>query len=364
MEPPYDIQRIEDVFERYKINSKFSNEISANLKRWPMLQSTRAKSHNFLGKFSYFNNPIIEELRKKIEEFYSSILCENFRQSIAFNPNDLLDPRICKGDNFVPNILRALDVNEDICRNPRAIKIIEPIVFCIARQNNLRVPNHFEQLTREQIEAIVNTVKLSSALGRHYGEDSTSYKLDINHETGEIKIEIVHTEGTYNDYNIKTQFSVDKNQNLVADTLTSTKKDTRQERNVYNPDGIQIESEILKRKYDNNGVIYHKVVKRDEQYPFIAKESVLESSFGGEIGERYTVIDMDNLQDLNSENNEKDKVKYTTEFRDRSEIEAFYDENHCSITDAFSKNSKEQPFYPGLIKLAENAGIIERENVS
>lgn len=342
-----------------------------------------------------------KEIREEMGTMVSSDKKESkFLEDIKFDPKDLLDPRICQGDNFVPNILRTLGANEDICKNPKAIEAIKLQFFGITNQNGLEMPNHFEQPTREQIDAIVEAVKSSMILSKQdrdsaYRSQSLRtplkihYGLSIDSETGNVTIGRLRTAGSEvswepNSYS-ETTFSADGKGNVVA--MSSSQRESRDthteildmdSRTVYNSDGIAMESEShsYEQVDGEDKVTYHRVAKRDAEYPFIAQEDILvnDISLDKHTGTRYMAIDMKDLSQLGYPEYQKDENGHPTQpitFDDRAQISEYYKENKETIDDVLLQEPEYQPhrantlekaLFAGIKKLAVKAGIIPNEH--
>ena len=60
----------------------------------------------------------------------------SFRGNLIVNTNkNLLDPKVCRGENMIPNILRYLGVKDDIAKNPIVQYEMANIILGIASYN-------------------------------------------------------------------------------------------------------------------------------------------------------------------------------------------------------------------------------------
>ena len=345
-----------------------------------------------------------KEIREEMSDMVSSHKKESkFLEDIKFDPKDLLDPRVCQGDNFVPNILRTLGANEDVIKNPQAIDAIEKQFRGIARQSGLKMPNRFEQPTREQVEAIVEAVKSNMVLSSE--ERNEKYRtrslktplkvyngLSIDKETGSVtigKLSIAGKEMTagmsfdnYDNYREST-FTPDGKGNVISTGSYSRVSDNNIEmlsgdsRTILNSDGIAMESErkLYKQVDGEDKVKYHSIAKRDAEYPFIAQEEVLVDDYFLDkyTGTRYMAINMKDLAQLDAPEYQKDENGRTTftkiTFDDRAQISKYYQDNKEAIDNALMQEpdhglfpSLNQSLKAGIKKLAIKAGILPNEH--
>lgn len=96
---------------------------------------------------SFGNKQQLLEGPKEMQE--ESKVKSKFNEEIKFDPNDLLDPRVCQGDKLIPNILKSLGANEQIVNNPRIQLALKGQCESILKDNGIEIPNNFENLTRE-----------------------------------------------------------------------------------------------------------------------------------------------------------------------------------------------------------------------
>lgn len=343
-----------------------------------------------------------KEIREELSDMASSSKKESkFREDIKFDPKDLLDPRVCQGDNFVPNILRTLGANEDVINNPQLISEIETQFFGIVPQNGLEMPNRFEQPTREQIEAIVESIKSNKPLTQeerhrrayvHSPKKSEVYHgLSIDPETGSVTIQMFklgHDREIAGDYLKESTFSADGKGNAIAESsysridMSSFRRDenlSHTGRTTFNSDGIAIESDSYSYEQvdGEDRVNYHRIAKRDAEYPFIAQEEVLvnDISLDKHTGKRYMAIDMKDLAQLGSPEYQRDEDGKTTTtpitFENREQISEYYQENKGAIDNAlmqepdhglFPTKQLKQALKSGIRKLAVKAGILPNEH--
>lgn len=348
-----------------------------------------------------------KEIREEMSDMVSSHKKESkFLEDIKFDPKDLLDPRVCQGDNFVPNILRTLGANEDVIKNPQAIDAIEDQFRGIAKQSGLKMPNRFEQPTREQVEAIVEAVKSNMVLSSEERNEKyrtrslkTPFKiyngLSIDKETGSVTIGTFTISGKEinaysNDYK-ETTFTPDGKGNVISTASYSRVSDNDIEmlsgdsRTILNSDGIAMESErkLYKQVDGEDKVKYHSIAKRDAEYPFIAQEEVLVDELDKYTGTRYMAINMKDLAQLDAPEYQKDENgRITTKkdengrttvteitFDDRAQISKYYQDNKEAIDNALMQEpdhglfpSLNQSLKAGIKKLAIKAGILPNEH--
>ena len=150
-------------------------------------------------------------------------------------------------------------------------------------------------------------------------------------------------------------------------------------RTVFNSDGIAMESES--RSYEQiegeDKVNYHRIVRRDEEYPFIAEEEILvnDISLDKYTGTRYMAIDMKDLSQLGYPEYQKDEEGRTTTipitFDDKKQVSEYYQENKETIDNAlmqepdhglFPSKGLKQSLKAGIKKLAVKAGILPNEH--
>ena len=323
----------------------------------------------------------------------------DFEKYVVFNPKDLLDPRVCRGDNLVPNILKTLGANEDVLKNPKAVDEIEKQFHGITAQAGIEMPNKFAQPTREQIEAIVEAIKTNGVLSseqregkyRNVGrssEQKLNYGLTIDKETGSVTIGTLSTAGSEinfgNDsYYKEATFSADGKGNVVSTFSYSKARNDKEmlshdSRRVYNGDGIEMENEShsYKQVDGEEKVTYHRITKRDEQYPFIAQEEVLvdEISLDEYTGKRYIAIEMEKIGGLGNPEYKTDETgkKVPITFENREQISEYYQdsENKNAIANAIAPKPENPLFFPsklkrsmeaGMAKLMEKAGLSQPE---
>ncbi len=342
-----------------------------------------------------------KEIREEMSDMVSSHKKESkFLEDIKFDPKDLLDPRVCQGDNFVPNILRTLGANEDVIKNPQAIEKIETQFSSIVKQSGLKMPNTFEQPTREQVEAIVEAVKSNMVLSSKERNEKyrtrslkTPFKiyngLSIDKETGsvtigELSISGKETNADFDTY-AESTFTPDGKGNVISTGFYSKVSDNDIEmlssdfRTILNSDGIAMESErkVYKQVDGEDKVKYHSIAKRDAEYPFIAQEEVLVDDYFKlyTTGTRYKAINMKDLAQLDAPEFQKDENGRTgfTEitFDDRAQISKYYQDNKEAIDNAlmqepdhglFPSKGLKQSLKAGIKKLAIKAGILPNEH--
>lgn len=318
-----------------------------------------------------------------------------FLEDLKFDPQDLLDPRICKGDNFVPNILKTLGANEDILKNPKAIERIERQFGAIVRQSGLEMPNKHKESTREEIEKITEAIKSNSVIDIEKRESEYSgrssqdpqklnYRLSIDKETGSITLGTFNISGKQfnrTDNYIENTYSPDVTGNVIVNSsyskITNLNKEVLNSENqtILNSDGIALESET--RSYEEidgeNVLKYHNKSTRDEEYPFIEKEEVLKDdiSFDKELGTNYRLISLKDLSQLGFpeykfENGKHEQIK----FNNKAEIKEYYQENKENIDNAltkapdyglFTSDKLKKSLQLGIKKLSEKAGIYPKE---
>lgn len=192
--------------------------------------------------------------------------------------NNLLNSGLYTKDNFIPNILRYLGVNEEIVKNPEAIKKIYPYIEAIAMQNNLEIPNISENFTEEQIKLITNALKLDKIIPEEKRQDIintrtfgtkqlTYYGLDVDKETGNITLcqfafagSLIDGKNSY----IETKFSLNEDKNLILSEYIYDITETNYEilrtesKSIIDPDGNYIN--IDTKEYDeNNNLIKHSI---------------------------------------------------------------------------------------------------------
>lgn len=352
------------------------------------------------------NKQKLLESSKEISEEMSNMESSNkkeskFLEDIKFDPKDLLDPRVCQGDNLVPNILRTLGAHEDVIKNPQAIETIHKQFIGIVNQSGLEMPNRFEQPTREQIEAIVECIKSNKPLTKEernrrahvHSSKKTEYYhgLSIDPKTGNVTIQefdLKEERVIIGDYLSENTFSADGKGNVIEESsyakidMSSLAKDEnlkRTSRCTINSDGITIETDSYSyEQVDGQDIVsYHRIAKRDSEYPFIAQEEVLVNNITRDnyTGNRYMAIDMKDLSQLGypeyqiDENGNKTTTPIT--FENREQISEYYQKNKEVIDNAlmqepnhglFSSKQYAQALRDGIRKLAVKSGILPNEH--
>lgn len=277
------------------------------------------------------NKQKLLESPKEIREEMSGLANSSRKESklmedIKFDPNDLLNPKVCQGDNLIPNILKSLGVNEQIANNPRVQLTLIHQCKKILEQNGVEIPNNFENLTRDQIETMKETLGSAGLLNEkqindneYFGQvsklgrlgDAQYTGISIEPETGNVIIQSIikgddydySDEQSFPDYQVIKKFSTDEKgyvkctyeENVLDKELQNFKyKDNY---SIVNADGIVMERNTVEYGYagketrENSKDVgnFIKTVdmnqKRDEKYPAIVKTTNSNSI-------KYNVIDL------------------------------------------------------------------------
>lgn len=323
----------------------------------------------------------------------------DFLGELKFDPNDLLDPRVCKGNDLVPNILRTLGANEDVVKNPLLISEIGVQIHGIASQSGISIPNNYVQPTRETINAIVEAIKANGILtiqeieNKYARLGSKEHKrycgISIDEETGAVTLQTFAMHGREVDtldinYIRGKTFTPDGKGNAIDNgTSYIIGKDTYKARlegaseRVYNPDGITMRSESrdYEVKEGKNTLVYHVIYERDGQYPFVTKQQTIVNDFGHgtPVGEKYRAIDRKDLSQLGFPEYETENGIATkpVEFANREAISEYYEANKEAIARAlmeepyhglFPTKTLRKALKAGMGKLAKKAGILPDEH--
>lgn len=245
----------------------------------------------------------------------------DFLKGLQVDSESLLDPSVCRGDNFIPNILKYLGVNETITKNPEAIKWLRLQIMQIASQHNLELPNMFEEPTREQINNIVNAIKSDKVLTpeerqkvvrqeRSLETKQKSYHgINIDEKTGNVTIGGFNFIGYHlmgNNSYYEAEYTASQNGNLIithqsgdiTNNLIKPEVLIGEGKTVLNRDGIDIEKEVKlykQDKEDKTTLKYHATHTRDKEYPFVEEyecllnEDIIDSR--NLEGKNYVVLD-------------------------------------------------------------------------
>lgn len=354
-----------------------------------------------------------KELREEMSDIsgVDSTKRSDFLEDIRFDPTDLLDPRICQGENLVPNILRTLGAHEDIVKNPRLIEVLEQHITDILHQKGKELPRYDKQPTRETINSIVETIKNNGILhnsndiyGEHMTNDRdfytgmrrTSYSgISIDPKTGAVTLQSLHwNDRLLDDYLVESTFEPDGNGNVIEDCSKYNtgskypyeKQLSTSNKTTYNSDGIVMKDIFKEYKQENNQDVlqFHSISTRDEEYPFIAQREIVvnerESGFPSPIGTGYYAIDMEDLSSLFPEykRTAKGYKDYTSQitFENKEQVSAYYQKNKDTIDNSLTQEPKEprigalhyvgknvrQSLKTGIKKLAVKAGILPNEH--
>lgn len=311
---------------------------------------------------SFGNKQQLLESPKEMEE--ESKDKSKFNEEIKFDPNDLLDPRVCQGDNLIPNILKSLGASEQIANNPSIQIVLRHHCKKILEQNGIEISNNFENLTREQIETMKETLESASLLNEkqindneYFGQVSKLRKggiaeytgISIEPETGNVIIQNL-TKGDYSfreypDNSMLVKISTDEKgyvkcnceENVLDEELQNFKYNDSY--SIVNADGIVMERNIVEYEYTDEvtgenpkdmGNLKKTVEinkKRDEKYPAIVKIT-------DDKGIHYEAINPKDMSELNQRigpkfgtdhegrtrllrfENYEDVEKYCEEYRD------------------------------------------------
>lgn len=317
---------------------------------------------------------------------------DKFLEDIKFDNNDLLDPRVCRGEKFVPNILKTLGVNEDIINNKEALHNINIQFHGIADQNGLEMPNYFEEPKRELIDAILEAVKSSKIMSSderiaEYNKLGNSsplqiyYSLEVDKETGSVTMgnfDIDKKNSISNNSYKENKYIPDGKGNIILEGSYRKIKDNYMDfleytsKTLINRDGIAMEAEncLYKQKNGESELAYHRKAKRDEDYPFATQEEILVDHItpNAELGQQYMVLDMKDLPGIGASEYDKDTHKPVI-FNDKKQLAEYYKENEEKIKESLLSepnhgitSSKEltESLKSGMRKLAEKAGIFDK----
>ena len=348
---------------------------------------------------------LIEAPKEKVEEIdgveniggntttVESLEKTTFRDELRFDPEDLLDPRVCQGDDVIPNILKTLGVNETILNN--AIMMGELRQHCgkILSQHGIvdfkfgiGQYNKYKEFTREQIDAMVRIIKSRGALSD--AEISDRYTKISYEEYAGLEItssgEVILTSFDMSQYPDGKYAS---NHRTVLRCLDDGKTQMEQSTRVANPqtEGLVLQSEI-ENKYNESGlemsseirgyysdgqINSHKIATRDSEYPFVVNaKTLVENGVDVKQEETFPMRNLANgtVSHSNLGRMTREGYKQVT-FEDREQIAEFYEQNKQEIAQEFMKEpsgdymgtKQKQTLMNGMRKLAQKAGILPKE---
>ena len=174
----------------------------------------------------------------------------SFKDEIAFDQNDVLDPRVCRGDKFITNILKSLNANDKILENPVAMREIEKVFTKITEKHDINM----NEPTADEIDEVVKAIKESEKKYIEKNPQYEQYAIGIDEKTGEITLydKPGHVAGSTNDgpySERKTKFSIEQDK-LNKDSWTY--KESNAEGAFYNhsmeefdKDGFDLKKEIV-----------------------------------------------------------------------------------------------------------------------
>lgn len=326
----------------------------------------------------------VEENDTNIEK---SAPINDFREELKFDPNNILDPRVCKGKNLVPNILKSLGANEQILENPVAIKNIEEVFNKIIEKNNIELKNG--EPSKEQIDRIREIISKGKFTERDPENQQSAILIDS--ETGFITLKDNYKvkEGPLQKHTANNadtiEYSISDDGVLKSDRKTYSRSlqgndsiytDVEQ---TFNKDGFELSRKVssldwldyYKKESEekNNAELVYKY-ERDKENPLIARCSSAEK------GQRFIVMstskglfnnviksfgfhDIYDARDgkLESVETVTDGAKLEmAEFETKEEAEEYYKVNEAKFKERLSKD-----------KSVNNADILknildEREN--
>lgn len=298
---------------------------------------------------------------------------------INFDPENLLDPRVCNGENMIPNILRTLHANEDIIKNPYVMALIENHVKCLRDQEGRSIDYWCDpQPSSETIQSCYNIINNNGILSPQELDSKKFYfGIQIDSETDKITLQ---TFDKSDNYTHTRTFTPDGNGNVVSNEtstyetstysfLPSTSCNCTTTEKLYNPDGIAIKSDVKHYEHTDGNKVFtsHTITTRDSQYPFIARE---ESKYSDSSKTEYILLPQDRLYFLS------DAIEPAPQsFITRLEIDSFYqtykqdidqlltqEPNYYSFLGIDPTPKLKQSLQSGMIKLALQAGIIQDPN--
>ena len=325
-----------------------------------------------------------------------------FLEKIKFDPNGLLNPSVCNGENFFTNILIELGVSKDIVKNPDAIEILkESMIDILEQKRGIDILDFYENPTPEQIAEVIETINTSGILSneeRQTGYSSDSLyepkdyiRLSVDRETGNVIIQ--HIDMSYRDAPIGSarfmQISISSNGdgNITRTTENSNINLRSKQENldgnkttIYNSNGIEMESliNIYKQKGENSILTRNFNSRRNSQYPFIAEFTDMISG-----SNKYYIINWKRLETLNLQSKKvqnssgKDDIEYLI-FDTLDDAIKYYKGNKKEIDEKLAdyvsnrdnkilngnykliKDGSEKLIKAGVERLLEDAGFISR----
>lgn len=265
--------------------------------------------------------------------------CELDRYKIDLS--DLLDPRLCQGENFIQNIMKKLGLSGKIINNPRVVYEIENHIERIMRQKNIDKWKGINgEYTREQIEEIVRSIETSDLQYKEPKEGESGFK--INQENGSFDIQTFKRGNIYGErYCIE-----DEEKGTVRMSDLSGGLDI-----IYDCNGIEMRKVSTRATSKNE-------TTRLLQYPFATKNVL---NFEGETYESYSILDLNNLSNFYGEN--------VIRVDSLDDVEKYYKENKEEIEKSFDRIPEEgrnnaklgNSLKIGLKKIAQKAGILTKQ---
>lgn len=303
-----------------------------------------------------------------MEEMLGEGGTNQFREELKFDPENLLDPRVCQGDKLIPNIMLSLGVDKAILENRRALIEIE------TRCKNVLDSKYFRpdyKLTASDIEAAVKRVKEKSGIeidkygatlsfSEFHEEYNPNERTTIGRKTNTTISSLDDELKGGRDIVIRTSLYKVKqgNEGRRLDLLAETK-------NIYSREGIALEEQ--RKEYNGEIVTKNKMVKsttikRDRLNPAIAQEEVIGEDGTTKTG--YYAIDTERIERLNravevDENGDRRAITFTN----RGQISEYYEANKEKIKNAFAnpKHLMSPELAYKLKYLAQQAGILPEE---
>lgn len=201
----------------------------------------------------------------------------DYKNSLKFNPNNLLDPRVCRGDKFIPNMLISLGANPKLANNQIVIAHIKPMFFQMLPLNYITMLEQGKRFSKKDIQECFTNLKIKSEIYSQHINQSILPAVTIT-SNGNIKIRGKFRNSSES-YDIgDREISMDQDKNItIKENYKSYCSGNwtayHSTEYVYNKFNVLMKETDTKFSMENGDVLTDSYISirksRDNNYPFI-----------------------------------------------------------------------------------------------
>lgn len=229
---------------------------------------------------SIFSNIINFVLRRKSSTEISEVQNSNeedYKSSLKFDPNNLLDPKVCRGDRFIPNMLISLGANPKLATNPIVLEHIKPMFFQMIPSEYVSKFEQGKKFSKEEIQECFSNLKIKSEIYSEHINQSIFPAVTIT-SNGNIKIrgKFRNSSDTYDIGDREISMNQDQNITIKENYKSYCSGNWTAYHSteyVYNKFNVLMKETDTKFPIENGNVLTDSYISirksRNENYPFI-----------------------------------------------------------------------------------------------